>query len=446
MMKRKARKNVLLLGGPYMESLYRDIIENAIRRNWDIELEERYNPPRNWQGDGIISMLLNTPVMTSFLDDVLARDIPVVDIIGVLDRAGLGCVSTDSAALGKLAAEHFHRHNFRHAAFFAFEWTSLHQRRYEAFADAFGEPRPIKWCWPDEADRPEDRAALERWLLGKILSAPKPLAVLAFNAYNAEFLSRVCHNDHIAVPQEVAILAGYESTIHTLHPGRPISAIVHDNEGIAQKATALLGRMMSGKAAHDAAVFVKPLGITVRRSTDAIAANDPSLRSALLFVSRNISRPFGPSQVADKLGITTEHLNRITQREVGRSMLDEIRRLRIEEAKRIMKESDEKLLTVARATGFCNASFLCKTFHAVTGQTPRGWKSSVRWKPRRKQKTKKNRHIPRAQRAAERSLEGYPPLEGFATCREANTPSASERRAPDGRRRLFANPCQLQKP
>ena len=72
-MRKKSRKNVLLLGGPYMESLYRGIIEHAIRRNWDIELEERYNPPHNWQGDGIIAMLLNTPVMTSFLDDVLAR-------------------------------------------------------------------------------------------------------------------------------------------------------------------------------------------------------------------------------------------------------------------------------------------------------------------------------------------------------------------------------------
>jgi len=376
MMRRKPRKTVLLLGGPYMESLYRDITENAIRRNWDIELEERYNPPRNWQGDGIIAMLLNTPVMTSFLDDVLARGIPVVDIIGVLDRADLGCVSTDSAALGKLAADHFHRHNFRHAAFFAFEWTSLHQRRYEAFADAFGEPRPVKWCWPDEADRPEDRTALERWLLGKILSAPKPVAVLAFNAYNAEFISRVCHNNHIAVPQEVAILAGYESTLHTLHPGRPISAIVHDNEGIAQRATMLLERLMDGKATRKTTILLKPLGITVRRSTDAIAANDPMLRSALLFVARNISRPFGPSQVAEGLGITTEHLNRITQQELGRSMLDEITRLRIEEAKRIMKETNEKLAAIARLTGFCNASYFCKTFHAVTGQTPHGWRRS----------------------------------------------------------------------
>ncbi len=381
-MRKKSRKNVLLLGGPYMESLYRGIIEHAIRRNWDIELEERYNPPHNWQGDGIIAMLLNTPVMTSFLDDVLARGIPVVDIIGVLDRANLGCVCTDSATLGKLAADHFHSHNFRHAVFFAFEWTSLHQRRYEAFAEAFGEPRPVKWCWPDEADRPEDRTALERWLLEKILSVPKPVAVLAFNAYNAEFLSRVCHNNHIAVPQEVAILAGYESTIHTLHPGRPISAIIHDNEGITQKATALLEKMMAGKAKRDTTVLVNPLNIAVRRSTDAIAANDPTLRSALLFVARNISCPFGPSQVAEALGITTEHLNRITQREIGRSMLDEITRLRIEEAKRLMKETNEKLSTIARLTGFCNASYLCKTFHAVTGQTPYGWRRSVTGKPR----------------------------------------------------------------
>ena len=222
-MRRTRNKNVLLLGGPYMEAYYRDIAANAMKRNWDLELEERYNPPRNWQGDGIISMLLDIPVMTEFLDDVTSRNIPVVDILDVLDRTDLGRVCTDSASIGKLAADHFHDRNFRHAAFFAFEWTSLHRRRYEAFADAFGEPRPEKWCWPDEADRPEDRSALERWLLGKIRAAPKPVAVLAFNAYNAAFLSRICHNNRIAVPHEVAILAGYESAIHTQQADCPIS-------------------------------------------------------------------------------------------------------------------------------------------------------------------------------------------------------------------------------
>ena len=375
-MRRKGNKNVLLLGGPYMEAYYRDIAANAMKRNWDLELEERYNPPRNWQGDGIISMLLDIPVMTGFLDDVISRNIPVVDISDVLDRSDFGRVCTDSNALGRLAVDHFRDRNYRHAAFFAFEWTSLHQRRYEAFADAFGEPRPEKWCWPDEADRPEDRSALERWLLGKIRAAPKPVAVLAFNAYNAAFLSRICHNHRIAVPHEVAILAGYESAIHTQHADRTISAILHDNEGIARKATALLERMMDGRAAHDTFISVPPLGIAVRRSTDAVAADDPTLRSALLFIAGNISRPFGPSQVADKLNIPLERLNAIAQRELGRSMLDEIVRLRVEEAKRLMKETDEKLSTIARLTGFCNASYFIKVFSRREGVSPRTWRIS----------------------------------------------------------------------
>ena len=377
-MRRTRNKNVLLLGGPYMEAYYRDIAANAMKRNWDLELEERYNPPRNWQGDGIISMLLDIPVMTEFLDDVTSRNIPVVDILDVLDRTDLGRVCTDSASIGKLAADHFHDRNFRHAAFFAFEWTSLHRRRYEAFADAFGEPRPEKWCWPDEADRPEDRSALERWLLGKIRAAPKPVAVLAFNAYNAAFLSRICHNNRIAVPHEVAILAGYESAIHTQQADCPISAILHDNEGITRKATALLERMMAGRAAHNTSISLPPLGIAVRRSTDAIAADDPTLRAALLFVAGNISRPFGPSQVADKLNIPLERLNAIAQRELGRSMLDEIVRLRVEEAKRLMIGSDAKLSAVARLTGFCNASYFCKTFRAVAGLTPHEWRRTVK--------------------------------------------------------------------
>lgn len=371
---KKRAKNVLLLGGPYMQNFYSRITGLAMERDWYLEMEERYNPPRGWVGDGVVAMLYDQPVMNGFLDDVLSRGTPVVNIIGVSNRTDLGHVFTDEDALGRMAAGHFRERNFQHAAFFAFEWTLLHKRRYEAFAAAFGDPAPEKWCWPDEAGGRSGRDALAEWTASKLASTKKPTAVLTFNAYNASFLARVCRDRGIAVPHEIAILSGYDNPIHTMHRDQPLSGIIHDSESICLKAVELLQDMMDGRAPHDARIAVPPVGISVRRSTDAVAAEDPVLRSALAFVSKNMSRPFGLAQVADHAGVSLERLNAVARRELGRSMLGEILRQRICEAKRLLTKTDLKLSAIARETGFCNASYFCKMFRQYVGVSPHGWR------------------------------------------------------------------------
>jgi len=375
---KKRHGNVLVLGGPYMQNFYSCITRSAMKRNWYLEVDERYNPPRDWRGDGVFSMHLDVPVMNGFLDDVLARGIPVVDLIDVTGRTDFGSVATDETALANVAARHFRERNFRHAAFFAMEWTPLHQRRYDAFATAFGEPRPEKWSWPDESQGDTDRRALAEWTARKLKTAPKPVAVLTFNAYNASFLLSVCNNHRMAVPQEAAILAGMDNAIYTQHREHPISGIEHDIELICDKAADLLQRMMDGRCAHNVSIRVPPRGIAVRSSTDALAVADPVLRKALIHATHNISRPFGPTQLAERTGVTLARLNQIAERELGRSMLDEIIRLRIEEAKRLMKETDGKLASIARLAGFCNASYFCKTFLDRTGITPHTWRTRIK--------------------------------------------------------------------
>ena len=376
-MRKKHHKNVLLLGGPYMFQFYRHITLLARARNWYLQIDERYNPPQNWNGDGVLSMHLDVPAMNSFMDDVLARGIPVVDLIDVTGRTDIGRVTTDEAALGRTAAAHFRERNFMHAAFFALEWTPLHQRRYDAFASAFRGTSLEKWSCVADCGGAADGDACSKWAARKIMEAPKPIAILAFNAYNAFFLSSVCKNVGIDVPQEVAILAGWDNEIYNQHRDLPISGIVHDDKSICKKATDLLQRMMDGKCARNAAVRVPPLGIAVRRSTNALAVADATLRKSLALIASNIAKPLGPTQVAERLGLTLAQLNRVSQQELGRPMLEEIIRQRINEAKRLMKESDDKLSTIARLVGFCNASYFCKTFRKATGLTPHAWRRRI---------------------------------------------------------------------
>ena len=115
--------------------------------------------------------------------------------------------------------------------------------------------------------------------------------------------------------------------------------------------------------------------IVTRRSTDVIAVSDETLRKAETLISRDLSSHFGPSQIASGLGMSLRKLNARSKSELGHSVLDEIVRLRVEAAKRMMLDSGVKLAAIAASTGFCNASYFSKVFRRLTGHAPNEWRA-----------------------------------------------------------------------
>lgn len=367
-------REVLLLTGPYLESGYPIIAEYADRKNWQLEIAERFNPPRGWTGDGVLSMFLDEPIMNSFLESLVRRKIPIVDLFGIKRRKGMGAVIHDNDALGHLAAEHFLNRGFRHAAFFASEWTRQHDERYASFAAAWRGTSPERWIWPEAPDWRPSRKALAEWTLHKLHAVPKPIAIYTYNSYNAAFLARVCLDNGIAVPHNVAILSTNDTAIHNCRKPMPISGIDRDEERKYRTAVELLERMMEGRADRNTIITIKPKGVITRRSTDVTAVDDATLRQAATIISRDLSAHFGPSAVAADLGVSLRKLNAKSKSELGHSVLDEIARLRIEEAKRLILSSDDKLAAIAATTGFCNASYFSKVFKGITGLSPRDWR------------------------------------------------------------------------
>ena len=63
-------------------------------------------------------------------------------------------------------------------------------------------------------------------------------------------------------------------------------------------AAALLDRLMRGGNAPSRPILIRPDGISTRQSTDTFAHADPLIRSILLYIRDNLTRPFGAEQVA----------------------------------------------------------------------------------------------------------------------------------------------------
>ena len=352
----------------------------AKEHGWYLMVQDRlgYQPPV-WRGDGMLVTLRTDAATADLVKRVRRNGMPVVDLTVNRPDIQLPRVTSDHAAIGRLAAEHFAARDFRHTAWFSLGWTHVHTLRFDALAATcrrLGMDAPLKWAYTDMAPAAHlgNWRTFARTLGARLVSAPKPLAVLTYDEADAVRLLAVCREQSISVPEEVAILSIGNDPILCENQSVTLSSIDQNLERGGYEAAALLDRLMDGKAPPRTSLLVPPAGIVARQSTDTRAVADPTLRHALELVGANLARPYGAAQLAAALGLPRFKVDRLFASGLGRSVGDELLRQRLARVKLLLKRPELTVASIARQTGFCHAAYLTNTFKRAFGITPRSWR------------------------------------------------------------------------
>jgi LacI family transcriptional regulator len=127
---------------------------------------------------------------------------------------------------------------------------------------------------------------------------------------------------------------------------------------------------MAGHPPPAAPIRLAPHGLVVRESTDFFAVKNPVVAAALAFISANSHRRIGPGDVATAVGVETRTLQNYFRAAIQRPIATEIRRVRIERAKRELAQSNRALDAIARDVGFGNIQRLYEVFRRELGVAP----------------------------------------------------------------------------
>ena len=374
------QRNVLVMISPASGSRLAGVAHYAKEHGWNLMVQDRlgYQPPV-WRGDGMLVTLRTDAATADLVKRVRRNGMPVVDLTVNRPDIRLPRVTSDHAAIGRLAAEHFAARDFRHAAWFSLGWTRVHTLRFDAFAATcrrLGMDAPLKWAYTDMAPAAHlgNWRTFARTLGARLVSAPKPLAVLTYDEADAVRLLAVCREQSISIPEEVAILSIGNDPILCENQSVTLSSIDQNLERGGYEAAALLDRLMDGKTPPRTSVLVPPAGIVTRQSTDTRAVADPTLRHALELVGANLARPYGAVQLAAALDLPRFKVDRLFASGLGRSVGDELLRQRLARVKLLLKRPELTVASIARQTGFCHAAYLTNTFKRAFGITPRSWR------------------------------------------------------------------------
>lgn len=110
---------------------------------------------------------------------------------------------------------------------------------------------------------------------------------------------------------------------------------------------------------------------------DLSRARTAAVRAAATYVREHYRDPISLEDAATAAGVSGAHLARAWRKEIGCSVGDALKTLRLAEAKRLLADGNRTVLDVALKCGFGSVEHFHRTFRAHQGSSPDAWRRAM---------------------------------------------------------------------
>ena len=351
------------------------------RGNWNVCLPESHS------SSSLESMLAGRwdGVIVGFDDphgpDLLRLSVPLVGVGGgygwFRPDMSIPYVGTDNTAVARLAADHLLERGFVHFAYCGYSPTPVNgcsKKREEAFSEAIveaGHSCAIHNV-PDTASDTWEKLGKElaQWLA----SLPRPRGLMACNDSRALQILEACRMAGLRVPEDVAVVGVDNEEAVCPFSDPPLTSVDQGAQQTGYEAAQLLDQWMDGEPVAPGKRLVSPVEIVARGSTEILAVGDEDVADALRFIREHGCEGIGLDDVSKALDSTNATLRRRFKAVLGRTVHEEIQRVRIERAKQLLVSTDWTFRKIARQSGFCSVQHMSTRIRQATGHTPRQYR------------------------------------------------------------------------
>ncbi|TWT31098.1 Xylose operon regulatory protein [Posidoniimonas corsicana] len=336
---------------------------------------------KQWGGTGIIARIPNERVARQ----VLAAGVPTI-AIGLTDEQLaedsplhlLSEVSSDPAEVSRIAAEHLLERQLRNLAYVGSSdrgWSSRRELAYREFLNKEG-IEPFVYRSPTrkrDQQWEHEQTILAEW----IKSLPTPVGLFACDDDRGREVLEACALAGRRVPEDVSVVGVDNDEVFCDLADPPLSSVALNIETAGYRAAALLDQMMSGRRTSSQAITVEALNVVTRRSSEIIAVEDEDISSALSIIHSTQGRDVTVKMLVDELAISRRSLEKRFRTIVGRSILEEIQRARLEHSKRLLLNTSYSVSRVSRLAGFGSVGYFIQFFKKRVGMTPIQYRSNL---------------------------------------------------------------------
>lgn len=359
------RKNVLLALNWYNVDIHRGVAEYACKHDWNLCSEPAQYVgwlPTDWEGDGIITNV--TAENSSFIKGNGLHAVHIGQPDSAID---FDCVRIDSESICRLSTDYFVERGYKRFAWFTNKAVKdpVRLRYFRSCLNEYGYdcvflnfPTMVKWN--------ENRIKLVK-TLKKIKF---PIAVFCSDDNAAAEVITACLDYGLQVPEQVAVLGVHNNDLVCESLSVSLSSVAVDFFKVGYLSAYLLDRRMRGLAAAKRVLNVKADEVISRKSTELLAVDHPEVARALRYIQANFNRGIKVKDVVRKTRITEKGLANAFQREIGKTIGQYIRLLKLEYAEKQLADKRNSIGDIAIECGFSDYHGFYEAFKKKNGMTP----------------------------------------------------------------------------
>lgn len=326
---------------------------------------------RQWDGDGIIAAVETDEDIVM----LTGAGVPVVDTSGAIIDPRLSLVTNDNPEIGRIGGEHLTDNGLEHFAFCAASGSCWSDERLAGFEEATAPyrsgrvslfAREIAWWHSPE---------FSRELADFLTKQDKPLGVMAANDIVGMNVMGACRLAGLRVPEDVALVSVDNEVLLCELSTPPISSIPFDRHEIGLRSAERLDVLMQGMLPAMPELRVRPQPLVERASSSTIAVDDELVAEALAYIRQNAVNNLSAGEVARDLHVSRRNLERRFHAQMGRTILEEIHRVRIKRAKVLLRDRDVSTKQAAVLSGFRTIDRFTAIFTRYAGMLPGAYRS-----------------------------------------------------------------------
>lgn len=337
------------------------------------ENDQRLPEVDRWKATGIIAKIHNEQTART----ILAADLPTVlfdPMDGFLAHghpfSALSRVCCDNREIGRLAAEHLLEQGFESFAFIPeIRRTIWSRERLETFRERLGRENKTVAVYDVPPENEQDWGLEFQRVIRWLRKLPVPTAVFTSHDLRARQILDACLIADIKVPGEIAVLGvGNDELVYEVTTPS-LSSIAVDTEAGGFAAANMLEGLMRGTFPSRQEFLYPPRGVVPRASTERVAFKDPIVLRAREFIRINSGLSIRVSDVVRHVKASKRSLELRFKETLGRSVLAEIQRVRLETIRRLVADTDTPFGRIAELTGLNSVAYLGEIFKQEFGMT-----------------------------------------------------------------------------
>ena len=358
----------------------------AQKIRWNVILiRERMTSPilKRFLLRGIDGIIFSADMLSDTLVRLVPPQIPCVVTDAVHPetfgaRANLAFVDIDSAAIGRIGADHlFTQGNY--ASFGIIGYTAdcnWSESRIQSFCQTMIQRnRPCEVLRVRRTDLYDDsvHAVLQRW----VARLHRPAAVMTVCDELGRQFIECLSAARIPVPQDIAVLGVDNESILCTHMTPTLSSIQPDFERSGYLAAECMEKFLRSRGAGRAAnVSGAPLrqvspvkDIVERESTAPASPAGLMVRKAETFIRDHADGKLRVADVARHLGISRRLLDLRFREITGRTVLAAIQAVQLERVRHLLRTTQLSIAEIGRLVNFRSENHLKRLFRATYGMT-----------------------------------------------------------------------------